>query len=90
MYNNFAIIIIVGGGTAGAVLASRISELPHIKVLLLEAGGEQTTKLKIPWFHLWLPNSPHGWNYVTDSQSNALKGLENQVKSGGYKYFSQP
>ncbi len=72
----------VGAGTAGSVMAGRLAEIPDWNVLLLEAGGEQSSKVHIPWFHMWLQNSPLDWKFRTEPNNNgALLGYDDQVSS---------
>lgn len=66
--------IVVGGGAAGCVLASRLSEDPTKRVLLLEAGGRDTKRMiHIPLGFPYLLGSDVDWAYTTEPEA-ALGG----------------
>lgn len=77
--NYFIRLIIVGGGSGGAVLASRLSEIFDFTVLLLEAGGPEPVTSTVPWFHSILPGSSLDWKFRTVPQKDILLGYQNQV-----------
>ena len=54
--------IVVGAGSAGSVLAARLTQAGH-QVLLLEAGGPAPPLAHIPSFVGFLQNSPIDWAY---------------------------
>lgn len=66
--------IIVGAGSAGCVLANRLSENPQNKVLLIEAGGRESNFSDIPGLFIYLQGLQYNWNYVTTKQTTSCLG----------------
>ena len=68
--------IVIGAGSAGCVLANRLSADPANRVLLLEAGGRDIN----PWIHIpvgyfkTMHNPATDWCYVTEPD----KGINNR------------
>ena len=60
--------IISGGGSAGAVVANRLSENPYWKVLLLEAGPDESEASDIPALATNLQLGKFDWKYKTKPQ----------------------
>jgi choline dehydrogenase len=69
-------VVIVGGGTAGCVLASRLTENPDVSVLLLEAGGRsRKLEIRIPAAFSKLYRTDVDWGDSTTPQPS-LDGRE--------------
>ncbi|KAH9921889.1 GMC oxidoreductase [Fomitopsis serialis] len=66
-------IVIVGGGTAGCVLASRLSENPKLQVLLIEAGGSSVHNplSRVPAMYHKFFHTGYDWDIFTVPQEHA-------------------
>jgi choline dehydrogenase len=61
--------IVVGTGSAGSVLASRLSAVPGVRVAVVEAGPPDKDKfIHIPAAFAKLFGGPVDWNYLTEPQ----------------------
>lgn len=62
--------VVVGAGTAGCVLAARLSENPAVSVLLLEAGGaDRKLEIRVPAAFSKLYRSELDWGFSTAPQA---------------------
>jgi choline dehydrogenase len=78
--------IVVGGGTAGSVLAARLSEQPDLRVLMLEAGARDPhPSVAVPQDHFLLRRSAFSWgeNTVVQTATGTATALPRGRGLGG-------
>ena len=65
--------VIVGSGSAGCVLAARLTEDPDVTVCLLEAGGsDRNLNVKIPAAFAKLFKTDRDWGYFSDPEPGLM------------------
>lgn len=69
--------VVIGGGTSGLVVATRLSEVHDFRILVLEAGGDHTNDPRVKTPALWasLFGSEVDWCFNTVPQVCAISYL---------------
>lgn len=62
--------VVVGGGTAGLVVANRLSETPTVRVAVIEPGGDERNNpnVTVALNYMKAYNTPIDWAYQTVPQ----------------------
>lgn len=80
--NTYFDFIVVGAGSAGCVLAKRLSENRNISVLVLEAGGpDNLTEIATPALSSLLFKTKYDWDYQSSNEPT-LKGRSVYIPRG--------
>lgn len=68
--------IIVGGGSAGSVLAARLSEIEDFDILLIESGGSGNKYMDIPFATGLFSGTPVEQLYLIEAQKNCMQSYK--------------
>ena len=72
--------IVVGGGTAGSLIAHRLAELGNTSILVVEAGRhdyDHSIRIPVASISLLDPDKNLVWNYKTVPQEGSAQGFLN-------------
>lgn len=71
--------VVVGAGSAGSVVANRLSAIANVSVLLLEAGLNETADLAVPFNAPFAATPNNTWMYTTVPQNNSCLSFPGRV-----------
>ena len=77
----FIYLLQVGAGSAGSVIANRLTEDADVNVLLIEAGGSELSNdnIRVPLYAASLQMSNEDWGYYTVPQKHSQQAMNEQV-----------
>ena len=77
----FIYLLLVGAGSAGSVIANRLTEDEDVNVLLIEAGGSELSNdnIRVPLHAGNLQLSNEDWAYYTVPQKHSHRAMNEQV-----------